>query len=629
MSKQKMVTTVSGKTLPVGLCKKFNNSWYSIGDSTIQNSGDCYLIDNKYYRVETGLIVFDYFTQKYIIKNENLFLVVVLIEGEKIEFGYSSQKPNLEVVLANKSKTFLLSEDLIKNNLNYRERLSDGIFYHIKALPANKFNQLSQVRNEYKTSLPYDSSDVMDKYLTNYNNLNPEIDENVKRYSNLINNLSFGLEFETTMGTLPERVLEKTGLIPLRDGSISGIEYVTVPLNGEKGLQCAINSLKELKKRTRYNETCALHLHIGNVPRTKEFILALFKVSCAVQEEMFSMFPLYKKYNFGVKNKNYSKPYNIFNFFSKLDSNIDEQNIDRNFNVLYRYLSMGESFGNKYNSLENVKNHPADPENRAKWHVKTRYHWLNLTPLIFGNKQTVEFRIHTPTFDVNKIVNFLFINSLIVNYVINNTKTILSGKDPLFASESNFLNYIFNIEIKYNKFLTSEDKSYLLDELNHYIYSRIDYTFSSSKQGQIAPDEDNFKYSFCCINWSNETPIKSDLKKFKRRPQNEFKVFKTPTLVGGMDPISIAIEKMETYETTTTTRRGSVLSGNPFIGGISVDNLTREVDKLIGVQDESSKDRAYEANKNYWKTYYDELRGAVPETRVEALPTKKESKEWL
>ena len=43
---------------------------------------------------------------------------------------------------------------------------------------------------------------------------------------------TFGIEFETAGGFLPQHRLYELGLIPLRDGSITGIEFATVVLKG-------------------------------------------------------------------------------------------------------------------------------------------------------------------------------------------------------------------------------------------------------------------------------------------------------------------------------------------------------------------------------------------------------------
>ena len=60
MSAEKKVITIKGEELPISQCRKFNKLYYKLGDVTIQNSGDCYLISGKCYREETGLIEYNY-----------------------------------------------------------------------------------------------------------------------------------------------------------------------------------------------------------------------------------------------------------------------------------------------------------------------------------------------------------------------------------------------------------------------------------------------------------------------------------------------------------------------------------------------------------------------------------------
>jgi len=121
-----------------------------------------------------------------------------------------------------------------------------------------------------------------------YNHLyDSKINYEVESVGNFIEPLTFGLEFETIAGFVPERVTKRLGLIPLRDGSISGLEYVTVPLSGKKGVQTVIDICEELEYRTIYDNSCSLHLHIGNIPRTPEFILAFLKTSSWLQDDIF------------------------------------------------------------------------------------------------------------------------------------------------------------------------------------------------------------------------------------------------------------------------------------------------------------------------------------------------------
>lgn len=513
MSKEKIVTTIKNEELPISKCKKFPAGYYKIGNLKEENSGDCYYINGRFLKEETGNIVFNNSIKEYVIKDESLVHGIIDFEENNIKFGYYNKNINSSIIiLENGSKYNLMDINVLKNNLFYREELSSGNFYHIKKLPAKNFNLLKIPSQEYKFSLPYDSKSILDHHTKLYNeNYNPEIFENVKNYSKLLGNLSFGLEFETVKGFLPSRITDTYGLIPLRDGSISGLEYVTVPMTGEKGLQCVVDILPHLQQRTQFDNSCSLHLHIGNMPRTKEWILAFFKVTCAIQDEIYQMFPLFKKYNFGVKNKNYSKPFPIFELLSVIDPIITDKNINENFSVLYNYFSMGQDFGQLDYDINNIKVHPADPQNNQKWNIKTRYYLHNMIPLIFGNKKTVEFRIHTPTYDVNKIIPFILFTAMIVNYTTLNQEKILKVKYFLNKKTINkiILEYLQVVDIK--------NKSTLLDSFKEYFDIRKSCVERDNRKGNIIGDENTIKISKI-IDWSSniisikETPLRNPIK---------------------------------------------------------------------------------------------------------------------
>lgn len=500
MSKEKTVITIKDESLPISKCRQFDKGWYKIGDTQIENSGDCYFIKNRYHREETGNVIFNYSINEYTLKDENVVKGIIDIDdNDNIKFGYFNNDKKYAIVrLENGNRSVILNEEILANNKLYREVLSTGEYYHISLISAKKFNEIKIPRQEYKISLPYDSKGITDKFLDLYNNnYNPKIFENVSKYSKVLGDLTFGLEFETTKGFIPERIINNYGLIPLRDGSISGIEYVTVPLQGDKGLQYVIDIVKILKNRTIYDNTCSLHQHIGNVPRTKEFILAFFKLTCAVQNEIFEMFPLFKKYNFRIKNKNYSKPYPIYDLLSQMDSVINTNNIDQNFNVLYQYLSGGQHFNDVGNDLNNVNFHPSDPNGNQKWLCRTRYYVHNMIPIIFGNKQTIEFRVHTPTYDVNKIVPFMLLNSILINYTIQNQNEILGVKGFLCNKG------LSNIIAEYLNSLKLKDNGILYNSLLTYVDTRKKDTENQNMKGDIVGDETKIR-GCGYVDWSKE-----------------------------------------------------------------------------------------------------------------------------
>lgn len=516
MSAEKKVITIKGEEVPISQCRKFNKLYYKLGDINIQNSGDCYLINGKCYREETGGIVYNYSIKQYVILDNTIIKGVVdIINDELIIGNFNNNQKYSKIIDKNNNSFYLFDSENFKGNREYREQLSSGNFYHISKLPSYKFNNIIFPSKDYKHGLPYDSKGIIENNLKNYNeNYNPKILTNIKTYSPLLEDLTFGLEFETTKGFVPDRILNKYGLIPLRDGSISGIEYVTVPMEGEKGLQCTSDILTILKERTEYNDdTCSLHLHLGNIPRTKEFILAFFKIGMKIQDEMFQMFPLYKKYNYHIKNKNYSAPLPTFEILSQLDSSIDSNNIDINFGVLYKYLSMGQDFKTVGNNLDNVISHPADPNGNQKWNIRPRYLLYNVIPLLFGNKQTIEFRIHTPTYDINKIMPFIFMNSLIVNFIKKNQYHILKDKDFL---QNHNLSSILDIQIdSYN----ISNKNHFREMMRDYIEKRKNYCERQILKGNILGTESEI-LSSKYINWLDDKENKNPYKSFLTNGSN-------------------------------------------------------------------------------------------------------------
>jgi hypothetical protein len=498
--KKKLVITINKEKLPLDQCRYVDGAYYKIGDITIKDSGDCYLINGKFYREETGKIVYDYRINQYVIRNMNIIKGVIGFDENNVPILGNFSLTGSEVILNTPTeRLFVIDEKIIIDNQEYREKISNGEYYHISLLSSKDFIVKEIPSNEYKTSLPYDSKGITEDFIKDYDNLELRINPKLESYAEILKGLSFGFEFETIKGFIPDRVLKKIGLIPLRDGSISGIEYVSVPMTGGKGLHVLMEAIKELNKRTEYDNSCALHLHLGNIPRTKEFILAFFLVTLKYQEEIFSMFPLYKKYNFGVKRKNYSQPYNLFQFLSKIDSSIDQNNLNKNFKCLFDYLNQD------YYPLEEIKGdlnlveyHPADKEGNQKWNIKYRYHFHNFIPLIYGNKQTIEFRIHTPTYDVNKILSFLFLNASLINFTKRHEREILKNPGKFLLNYKNLSHvYCEEFDTVGNRIMREQ----LKDFLSNTIHYRKDYIAKISAQGDIVGDEKKCRTGGGRIKW--------------------------------------------------------------------------------------------------------------------------------
>lgn len=517
-----LVTTIDNKVVDKSLCRKMGGVYYLKGDVNIENSGECYYINNKYYKYNTGYIFYDHSVKQYVLKNSVEKIVekgVIDIDDKgNLTFGSFSLNNNDYVELKSGiSKYICLNEDIVKDNKFYLECLEDGIYYLRTLIDSFRFVKPVKCNREYKYSLSYDSrnltSKVKDIYSKQYEPVYHHILEKLK--CDITKGLSFGVEYETTAGVIPNRYCNKLGLIPLRDGSISGLEYVTIPLEGNKGIQTILDINKELNKRTSFDSNCSLHLHIGNIPRTEEFFLALFKILFLIQDEMFSMFPFHKKENYDIKRKHYTKPLPIKETMLLFDSSIKtKEDIKKNFNILYKFLSTGEDYNKAGGTLDKIKNHPSDPGGNSKWNIKTRYYWVNLIPLLFGNKQTVEFRIHTPTYDSNKIMNYMLTCFAIINYTKRN-------QDDILKNFNNYINIDLN-QIVFDEYYNDLNNFKVVNDLQRYYSLRKQYFFNRTKEGDFLANEDNFIYSSDYVNWNNNKMMDENktLKGFKKLSQS-------------------------------------------------------------------------------------------------------------
>lgn len=520
MNKEKVIT-ISGAEHYRSECRLINKEYYLIGANDVQNSGDVYLIDGRYVRFNTGRVVFNHSLNSYQLKNDNLaYGVIGMDENCNFSKGYFNVSIENQYLIDKDRSTRICINDKIINRW-FREEISSGNFYHISLKRSYLLNLIKKVPREVKESLPYDSKGIMDRFIDKYNNkYNPIISDTISKYSKVLGGLTFGFEFESTKGIIPRNRLEQLPLIPLRDGSIGGLEYVTIPLQGAKGVKALIDSVKEIDKRTVYDNSCSMHLHIGNVPRTPEFILAFYKLISFYQDEMFSMFPLYKKYNFEVKRKNYSQEFPVNKINSYMDPRIDIEDkaqVNKNFDILFSHLSDRTSFYDYNCDLKQVYNHPSDQNGNQKWNIKNRYYAVNFIPLIFGNKETIEFRIHTPTYNIDKILNFLLINSYLINFTIKFQKEIL--KSPGFLNSLAYpgLSGLITEYLTNSKELNNKEKEHLMSYTMNYIDERKNATYNQNCSGNIIGNEELIN-CYKSIDWEEEF-LDKPIKRFSKKAE--------------------------------------------------------------------------------------------------------------
>lgn len=207
---------------------------------------------------------------------------------------------------------------------------------------------------------------------------------------------TFGLEFETAGGFIPQHRLYELGLIPLRDGSISGIEYTTVVLKGNTGLNLLKKQIEELSKATIFDKDCSLHIHLGNFKLSEDVIFAINNL-------------------FTVSNIASYVPHLTFEtnrYKTNTDKNYCEFNKKyKNFHDLYVHLVDRYFYG------DFRQPHPKDLTGTRKWNIKSRYKAVNLINAIcYDGPKTVEYRLLRPTYNFDKILGWLFIYGAYIKY---------------------------------------------------------------------------------------------------------------------------------------------------------------------------------------------------------------------
>lgn len=431
------------------------NQYYIIGDITKYRSGDCYLLNGQYLREEDGL-VYDHALKTYTLDTSGLHYGIYNLQGDK---GYFSINPMLS--------TYLFHNDKIEHYIDINH-LKDNKHYIYGSI-ANRNTFILKKDAKYLSKKVGRHFDYYDVSLYGADN-NTAFNNNKLLYKSLdIPNkikidipYTFGLEFETSAGVVPEALCIQKALTPVKDGSISGLEYITVPLSGSKGLDYLTEVCDILSKYCKVNEFCSLHIHVGGVPRTKLFITSLYTLAYKVQHQIHDIFPPYKKDTRHFKQKKEFKDH--CKFLPSLGilydeiiqkGEVSEKTANNSFKKIFTLLNDNVPENTDFNFENGVH----VKHGRSKWEWNARYFWLSFIPLIFTNKQTVEFRYHSGTLNKYKTLNWLLLCSAICLYAEDKMEEIFDPKSKIYLSD--ILSYVYedNIANYLNNYYESRRKS--------------------------------------------------------------------------------------------------------------------------------------------------------------------------
>ena len=290
-----------------------------------------------------------------------------------------------------------------------------------------------------------------------------------RRYSTrgkfgLKSDLTIGVEMETCSGEVPIKDLVKVGLCPLRDGSIEGYEYTSYPTKYYNRL---IRIAETVDKKCSVNHNCSFHIHFGGFDVTEENIVKLYHTFYSLQDDIYAMFPAYKRNDeHGVKRRSYTAEL----------SNLFNSDISKYFKNILTFLADGEEVSYEGKPIA----HPKDPNGEHKWYINSRYTFVNFVNMIFSNSGTIESRIHEGTTNKYKIVYWAMVNEAIIKFalkydfkeltrIFNNGFGLNDVINDIYDNEkaNALISYVnerkelFNgVSDPYCQFLSDEDKSW-------------------------------------------------------------------------------------------------------------------------------------------------------------------------
>lgn len=485
IKKNKIVTSYSGIRIERQYVKYIRDKYY------IPNE-ECFFIHGQWYRINSGKIIYDYRIKRWRLISDGPYVVgIVNINHDKpsdpfITGEFSPNPTDINVAVGKYQHKILrcIDKNLLKGSITFKESPMD--LYYVQSLIKDKrlltmYTTIPRIGNPstHYPQIPYEYgvADILSLFVPKFKeyNLNTSIPQSARKYTTKeYLPYTFGVEFETTRGAIPQRYLFQYGLVPCRDGSIAGFEYATIPLEGATGIKALYKHTQLLQQFCRIAYTDSVHIHLGGYPRTKKSIMALYKLCVIIQNDIYKLSPPAYKQTSLFKRRDYCNPLRY------IPTSTTEP---YNFEKLYNVLLGGDQHTSSSHANVTTHNHPRDVSGRHKWNVNERYKVINFVPLIWGTRGTIEFRSHVPTMSFTKITYWLYICSAILQYAERNTDFLLSRlSKPM--KELNLLDIITEI---YPTELANPIKEYIINRHTWY-GSSVDETGSheATTENQIA-----------------------------------------------------------------------------------------------------------------------------------------------
>ncbi len=455
------IVTRSGRVLPKDQCALINNEWYKKGNRKVQDSGEAYKVGMSYYPADK--FYWDVQKKQYYRLTDNI--VLGFIDNMNVLGHFKKGEYTAKIV----DSPYYLND--------YRK--FKEMYYHGRYNAFTRMPNPAYVKNykNFNTRLyGADNNDAFDMARLDYQ------DKANERTIPELFDYTFGVEFETADGSLHDKMLQDNFLIPVRDGSIDGYEYISVPM--QKELDTLKAQCHYLSRQCTVNKKTSTHIHIGNLPRTKEFALSFYILMYRFQNEINAMFPPLKKHlraldDYGNREaKDYCKFLPEINLmygknYVNEDGEFNQEEIDEAYEDLWTFWNDGERPCDDHNP-ENRRHHKTG---MAKWNYVNRYSIVNMNNYFFTSSRTIEFRYHEGTLNFGKISNWILLNVAFVKYAKNNAAEILSSntkitfKDILSELdnddlESHLIDYIYKRKAEMSKYYAQQNPFFRIFELD-------------------------------------------------------------------------------------------------------------------------------------------------------------------
>lgn len=461
----KLVKDYLGDLVPKSKAHKIQGKYY------VENKSCFRMEDGQMYRItSTEKIAYDHFKKKYVLRSSSkLISGIINTKGETGLFSENELYVSLLDTVKHRGNVGVICLNAkIAEKLDYVECIADGIFYKKSSLKDEDhkawFNKKNIPASERSKSYNLESDLGRKRQLTeSYEAFNPKISVISKKIAKVIGDKTFGMEAEVINGFIPKRIRSELGIKALKDGSLrweggEGIEYVTMPMSGAKGIEVIREFCKELSKRCEVNNLCSVHFHFGNVRKDKLYVLSLYNVVSLVQNELIKYFP-YSRFN-SIKpdGKVYCKLLdNLKINYKKILAASDEESFHRKtveeFDKIYRWLNNGKGLAEEYGDREIVRETKIINGKKMffdkwlkniyttksvyhaisgnKWDRASRYYNVNFLNLFFSKMGTIEFRAMEGSTNSTKVLNWMLICASILNYAEDISKCFTLEKVTL------------------------------------------------------------------------------------------------------------------------------------------------------------------------------------------------------